>query len=309
MKPIQALSTITASAGVAVAGIVAVINLPENKASAYNAAPPSSIKLTGVVRDFVEKTKPNGHPDFENAPSAGFALYSGNIAGTIGADHNPVFTGLGWKTTTQWKDSAGRPICHLLYNPALGDTVGVKGVSNKGGVNSAATFNQWFEDVPGVNQSMPLEITFNLDSNGNYVFDDKLDPDYSAKGGFFPIDGMLFGNSGPAPSGSSPNHNFHFTFELHCMFTYYQGTGQMFKFIGDDDVFVYINGQLVIDLGGVHSAREQYVDLDRLGLTDGEIYPLDFFFAERHRTQSNCRISTNLLLNSGLTPNITSAFD
>jgi fibro-slime domain-containing protein len=51
------------------------------------------------------------------------------------------------------------------------------------------------------------------------------------------------------------------------------------------------------------------VDLNRLGLTDGESYPLDFFFAERHRTQSNFRIQTNLLLATPTLPTINSGFD
>ena len=65
----------------------------------------------------------------------------------------------------------------------------------------------------------------------------------------------------------------------------------------------------MIDLGGVHAAHDQFVDLNRLGLTDGESYPLDFFFAERHRTQSNFRIQTNLLLATPTLPTITSGFD
>jgi len=68
---------------------------------------------------------------------------------------------------------------------------------------------------------------------------------------------------------------------------------------------VHLNGQLVVDLGGVHAAQNQFVELNRLGLTDGQIYPLDFFYAERHRTQSNCRIQTNLLLNSNAVPSVT----
>jgi fibro-slime domain-containing protein len=72
---------------------------------------------------------------------------------------------------------------------------------------------------------------------------------------------------------------------------------------------VFINGQLVIDLGGVHSTVEQYVDLNRLGMADGEIYSLDFFFAERHRTESNFRITTNLPLVSTPVLTVSAVFD
>jgi hypothetical protein len=40
---------------------------------------------------------------------------------------------------------------------------------------------------------------------------------------------------------------------------------------------------------------------DTITLSDGETYPIDFFFAERHRTQSNFRIETTLEMeNEGL---------
>ena len=63
-------------------------------------------------------------------------------------------------------------------------------------------------------------------------------------------------------------------------------------------MFLFINGRLGIDLGGVHGPLEATIDMDamagQLGITVGQTYPLDFFFAERHTTESNFRIQTSI---------------
>ena len=57
-----------------------------------------------------------------------------------------------------------------------------------------------------------------------------------------------------------------------------------------------------MNFGGIHEAFRKTIDLaqmkDQLGLVVGEVYKLDFFQAERHRTESNLRIETTL----GLAP-------
>jgi fibro-slime domain-containing protein len=88
--------------------------------------------------------------------------------------------------------------------------------------------------------------------------------------------------------------NYGFSMEMHKMFTYKKG--QVFTFNGDDDVWVFINNKMVIDLGGVHYATTASVNLDTLGLTEGEQYWFDLFYSERLTAESNIYITTNMQL-------------
>ncbi len=267
--------------------------------------PPATITLTGVVRDFKERSVNGGHPDMERQPNGGFGQYCNNVEATLGEDGKPVFKGGGWKLKNQWRNSAGKNICWNLYDSERGDTRGSKySGTDTGGIQGAESFSKWYNDDLAYNVSAPLSLTLTRQSNGAYAFDSNTDPACVALGGFFPIEHQLFGNPG-----GSPDRNFHFTYELHTTFTYDADGAQNFSFRGDDDVWVFINGQLVIDIGGVHGAIEQLVELDRLGLVDGQEYTLDFFFAERHRTQSNFKITTNLLLGNTVLPTVTQAYD
>jgi len=302
-------SFLTAGSGaglLALTAALSTVSLPSSQAGAEEEAEaPEVLNLTGVVRDFKASNATGGHPDFQRRPNSGFAQYIGNIAPYMNSDGKPVFTGGGGKLTSQWRDSNDNPICYLLYDPDMGDVQGSRSSAvDSGSITSAATFDQWFKDTPGVNMSKPLTLSLVRQSDGSYVFDDKEDPLYANLGGFFPIEGQLFGNSG-----LTPDRNFHFTFELHTTFTHDATKDYYFRFVGDDDVWVYINGQLVIDLGGVHSAKEQFVEINRLNLEDGETYSLSFFFAERHTTQSNFRIATTLPLVSAKSPSVTAAYD
>jgi fibro-slime domain-containing protein len=70
-------------------------------------------------------------------------------------------------------------------------------------------------------------------------------------------------------------------------------------------VWVFINDQLAVDLGGIHQAQYGHVDLDTsaaaLGIEKGLVYDLDLFQAERHTISSDFRIDTDLaFVNCGI---------
>jgi fibro-slime domain-containing protein len=219
------------------------------------------INLTGTIRDMLYNGTPagtyNGYPGVGNVDFENvIADDRGIVTSTLGVDGTPVYDSVA--------HSGGTTTTFPETYPTS--------------LTAAEVFYQWYHDVPGVNVSKQLTIPLTNIGGGIYEYNNQS---------FFPIDGQLFGDQ-------SDGHNFSFTFALHTQFTY--EPGQNFGFAGDDDVWVYINDKLVIDLGGVHGTESANVNLDSLGLTTGQTYPLDVFFAERHTTGSDIRIDTSIVL-------------
>lgn len=98
---------------------------------------------------------------------------------------------------------------------------------------------------------------------------------------------------------SGKKHNFGFTMKIQATFEYVPG--QYFEFFGDDDVWVFINNRLVVDIGGQHGQASGSVNLDTIGQNDptqklvpGQTYPFHIFYAERHTYESNFKMETSI---------------
>jgi fibro-slime domain-containing protein len=217
-------------------------------------------QILGVVRDFKGMNEPDGHPDFEHF--SGNDASVGIVKADLGSDQKPVYA-----------QADGGP----FTDPANGQQT-----------TSKADFDQWYRNTANVNKPYIVYLYFQPNS-GVLTFESTA---------FFPIDNVGWGNTCAEPDATckKQDHNFGFTTVVHTRFTYMGG--ETFAFTGDDDLWVFINNKLAIDLGGLHPKTSKSISLDdeaaSLGIAKGQTYSLDLFHAERHTTASNFRVDTNL---------------
>ncbi len=148
--------------------------------------------------------------------------------------------------------------------------------------------------------------------------------DYTTLHPFIPLDGqtksVYYQDSGVLATTegkeSLVGKNYNYVLRSHGDFVYDPDEDLFFGFEGDDDVYLFINGELVLDIGSAHGIDgyrvhlNDYVDAAwakvndgstdprdlALALEEGRTYSFDFFYMERHSYGANMRINTNIRL-------------
>lgn len=276
------------------------------------AAGGNTLVMPMIVRDFVGagSTLVPGitqrNMDFEwpqNTWSAQFGLRTGLVAQTLGANKKPMFAYDGDATSN---DDMGN--CPQTYNQQVRDNIHYC----ERFVQNAESFSRWYNDVDAYNNTYQRELVLTRIGD-TFVYDsDTHRPDGTAHGnernGFWPLEDVV--TTGKiAQCNNGPQRNFHFTSEVHHWFQYDNTVEPTLTFTGDDDVFVFIAGKLVIDIGGIHGKLQGSVTLTSngdaverrgtnntlvrtidLNLEHGKIYEIIVFQAERNSCESNYRL-------------------
>jgi len=224
----------------------------------------------------------------------------------------------GWQCAVDFENEGGDDIGALSFNLNTQYRIPVLYNGATGTVSDPAQFALWYRDAPGFN----IPIAVNLTATNNPAVTgvcDALIFNFNNQN-FYPINGQGFGNF-------YQGRNYGFTFDLHTEFTY-EGN-EFFNFAGDDDVWVFINDKLALDLGGVHGTEGGSLDLTwptagcggytlpsnprycatkygsaisipcacLLGLQGpGNTYTFDLFYNERHTVGSDLAFTSSLQL-------------
>ncbi|MEO7427730.1 MAG: fibro-slime domain-containing protein [Fibrobacteria bacterium] len=172
------------------------------------------------------------------------------------------------------------------------------------------TFGSWWitdstnADATQRSYASCTEIPLGKTSDGQWEYDSyRASP---TDHGFFPMEGDADHFPGekisschqrPFPDTTSwvtggPARNFNFCMEAHATFIHQKG--QRIELRGADDIWGFIDGKLVLDIGGIHVPQSGSVNVDTLGLTLGKEYPWDLFFCNRQPCASALRLKTSI---------------
>lgn len=152
----------------------------------------------------------------------------------------------------------------------------------------------------------------------------------SKHGSFFPFNTLGDHKYWGIPQISEKSPDFHFGMTMSAKFIQpkdgkINGNNMVFEFSGDDDVWVYIDGVLVLDIGGIHNSVSGSIDFaegtvkvgsnnytlknlfkeagaEKEGdfvsrkdiFKDYTVHTINFYYLERGKGDSNCKLKFNL---------------
>ncbi|MCD8065615.1 MAG: fibro-slime domain-containing protein [Oscillospiraceae bacterium] len=187
----------------------------------------------------------------------------------------------------------------LTFN-RVGDTYTLTSVSGDANVSGLDEF----VDLATINTAFFTNNFWPMDTVGSYGSDH-----HDLKFGSYSLRNLrkTFGtttSNGTFPySDDYKDHNSYFGMQYAVEFTLpadYVGPLNYY-FFGDDDMWVFLDDQLVCDIGGVHSSVGEYVDLwDYIKQGEEDTHTLSFFYTERGASGSSCYMRFTL-------PSVTSA--
>lgn len=269
------------------------------------------------------------HPETRSAALGGTTVRGGTgISSDFGGDNVhlcwPTVPAAGQKGEeyegfdyrTEYAPSIGKSIQGMVESTLGPNGVPVRNESFDwaGSCRNAEYLNHWF--IPetlvvknGISYTNAAcrDLTLILDDDGIWrgQMDMQADSSTGEKlGGMFLLDDFQYLDSAktiPNPhydsipnndAGDGTYHNYGISMKVQAKFEYVRG--QYFEFLGDDDVWVFINNKLVVDIGGVHDRRNGAVDLDTLGLVEGKEYTFHIFYTERYKYQGNFKMRTSM---------------
>ena len=224
------------------------------------------LKLAATVRDFS-----SSHEFFEN-------IAFKYRVGMIGDDVNGVIT------LDAFEGIVNSTLDDNTKKPTLTDE-GIDYFHNRVTYSRNRTINEFDSLFSKRSNNACTDLVMGKTTDGMWEIDSKND-------GYFPVDDIA-GAEMTFSGDYNASHNFGFCLETHATFVYKKG--QIFTFSGDDDVWVYVNNQLVIDLGGVHQRVDDSILIDDIpGITEGDTLDFDLFYCERQTSQSNLKIKTSI---------------
>lgn len=311
--------------------------------------------ITLNLFDYGTKSINKGHAlEFNTGQGGGFNTWTGDLTSQKDANGN---------TFSSSRDTAKVTPYQGIMNNQLGkDSDGNYTYPTIKVGNSNESSSYLFSTAKGTGKTVYSNVNklFTKDSDGYYEYNSTTNYAYlngsnfdvydvpatcegarktsggANTGGFFPFN-PLASNSSNLSNGirniesgtNSKSVNYHFGMTMSANFLQPEngtvnGKNMKFEFSGDDDVWVYIDGVLVLDIGGIHDAITGSIDFatgtvkvtnksdtnlktlfENAGIEDTSIFngdtfadytghTINFYYLERGARASNCHLKFNL---------------